>query len=41
MTVKSNGKTIRTSGKKSNFKKAIVTLHPDSKIDFIRGEDAT
>lgn len=41
MTVKSNGKTIRTSGKKSGFKKAIVTLHPDSKIDFIRGEDAT
>ena len=26
MTVKSGGRTIRTNGKKSNFKKAIVTL---------------
>ncbi len=41
MTVKSGGKTIRTSGKRSDFKKAIVTLHPDSTIDFVRGEDAS
>ena len=38
MTVKSGGKTIRTSGKRSDYKKAIVTLHPDSTIDFVRGE---
>lgn len=38
MTVKSGGKTIRTSGKRSDFKKALVTLHPDSTIDFIGGE---
>jgi large subunit ribosomal protein L23 len=38
MTVKSGGKTIRTSGKRSDYKKAIVTLHQDSTIDFVRGE---
>ena len=38
MTVKSGGKTIRTSGKRSDYKKAIVTLHRDSTIDFVRGE---
>jgi large subunit ribosomal protein L23 len=38
MTVKSAGKTIRTSGKRSDFKKAILTLHPDSTIDFVGGE---
>ena len=38
MTVKSGGRTIRTSGKRSDYKKAIVTLHPDSTIDFVRGE---
>tara|TARA_Y100001980_G_C14406010_1_gene200942 strand:- start:9 stop:326 length:318 start_codon:yes stop_codon:yes gene_type:complete len=35
MTVKSGGKTIRTSGVRSSFKKAIVTLHSDDKIDLI------
>ena len=40
MTVKSGGKTIRTSGKRSDFKKAIVTLHAESTIDFIGGEVA-
>ena len=40
MTVKSGGKTIRTSGKRSDFKKAIVTLHPESTIDFVGGEVA-
>ncbi|MDC0383713.1 50S ribosomal protein L23 [Candidatus Marinimicrobia bacterium] len=38
MTVKSGGRTIRTSGKRSDYKKAIVTLHSDSTIDFVRGE---
>ena len=38
MTVKSGGKTIRTSGKRSDYKKAIVTLHQDSTIDFVPGE---
>tara|TARA_Y100001958_G_scaffold153820_1_gene141833 strand:- start:341 stop:655 length:315 start_codon:yes stop_codon:yes gene_type:complete len=38
MTVKSGGRTIRTSGKKSDFKKAIVTLEDGSSIDFMRGE---
>ena len=41
MTVKSGGKTIRTSGKRSDFKKAIVTLHAESTIDFIGGEVAS
>ena len=40
MTVKSGGRTIRTSGKRSDFKKAIVTLHSDSTIDFTGGEGA-
>jgi len=38
MTVKSGGRTIRTSGKRSDYKKAIITLHSDSTIDFVRGE---
>ena len=38
MTVKSGGRTIRTNGKKSDFKKAIVTLEDGSSIDFMRGE---
>ena len=38
MTVKSGGRTIRTSGKKSDFKKAIVTLEDGYSIDFMRGE---
>ena len=38
MTVKSGGRTIRTSGKKSDFKKAIVTLEDGSSIDLMRGE---
>ena len=37
MTVKSNGKTIRTSGKKSDFKKAIVTLVDGDSIDITTG----
>ena len=40
MTVKSGGKTIRTSGNRSSFKKAIVTLHNDDRIDLIGGESS-
>tara|TARA_B100000945_G_scaffold11776_1_gene9236 strand:- start:5318 stop:5635 length:318 start_codon:yes stop_codon:yes gene_type:complete len=39
MTVKSGGRTIRTSGKRSSWKKAIITLKSGSKIDLMRGED--
>ena len=38
MTVKSGGRTIRTSGTRSSFKKTIVTLHKDDRIDLIGGE---
>ena len=38
MTVKSGGRTIRTSGKKSDYKKAIVTLGSNSNIDYLKGE---
>ena len=38
MTMKSGGRTIRTSGKRSNWKKAIVTLDKDSKISLVEGE---
>ena len=38
MTVKSGGRTIRTSGKRSSFKKAIVTLHENDRIDLVSGE---
>ena len=37
MTVRSGGKTIRTSGYKSSWKKAIVTLKKDFSIDFLEG----
>ena len=40
MTVRSGGRTIRTSGRRSDFKKAIITLDPDSTIDLMRGEAA-
>lgn len=38
LTVKSGGRTIRTSGFRPSYKKAIVTLHKDDHIDFIGGE---
>ena len=41
MTVKSGGKTIRTSGKKADFKKAIVTIQEGQNIDFVRGENVS
>ena len=37
MTVRSGGKTIRTSGYTSSWKKAIVTLKKDFNIDFLEG----
>ena len=38
MTVKSGGSTIRTSGTRSSFKKAIVTLREGDRIDLVGGE---
>ncbi len=38
MTIKSGGKTIRTSGFRSSFKKAVVTLHKEDSIDLVGGE---
>lgn len=38
MTTKSNGRTIRTQGKKSSYKKAIVTLLNDNTIDYLNSE---
>jgi large subunit ribosomal protein L23 len=40
MTIRSGGRVIRTSGKRSDWKKAIVTLKEDEKIDFYQGETA-
>ena len=37
MTMKSGGRTIRTSGKRSNWKKAIVTLKKGQSIDLSTG----
>jgi large subunit ribosomal protein L23 len=38
MTVRSGGRTIRTSGHRSDWKKAIITLKEGSVIDLIRGD---
>ena len=38
LTVKSGGRTIRTSGSRPSYKKAIVTLHKGDSIDLIGGE---
>ena len=35
MTTRSNGKTIRTQGKRASFKKAIVTLKDGDVIDYV------
>jgi len=40
ITVRSGGRVIRTSGKRSDWKKAIVTLKQGEKIDFYQGETA-
>ena len=41
MTVRSGGRTIRTSGKRSNYKKAIITLDSGATIDLLRGDTAS
>ena len=38
MTVRSGGRTIRTSGHRSDWKKAIITLKEGSTIDLISGD---
>ncbi|MCD6206231.1 MAG: 50S ribosomal protein L23 [Candidatus Marinimicrobia bacterium] len=40
MTIRSGGRVIRTRGKRSDWKKAIVTLKQGEKIDFYQGETA-
>jgi len=40
MTVRSGGRTIRTTGKRSDYKKAVITLESGSNIDLLRGETA-
>ena len=35
MTTRSNGRTIRTKGRKSGFKKAIITIEKGNVIDFL------
>ena len=35
MSTRSNGKTIRTQGRRSSFKKAIVTLKGGDVIDYV------
>jgi len=39
-TVRSGGKVIRTRGRRSNWKKAIVTLKPGERIDLYEGDNA-
>ena len=38
--VRSGGRTIRTTGKRSDYKKAVITLESGSTIDLLRGETA-
>ena len=38
MTVRSGGRTIRTNGRRSNWKKAIVTLKEGNAIDLLDSE---
>ncbi len=37
-TIRSGGHVRRTSGKRSLWKKAVITLHKDSKIDLVEGD---
>lgn len=37
-TIRSGGHVLRTSGKRSLWKKAVITLHRDSKIDLVEGD---
>ena len=38
ITIKSDGHVLRTSGKRSSWKKAIITLDAGSKINLVEGE---
>ena len=38
MTIKSNGNVIRTSGNRSSWKKAIITLAEGQTIDLLNGQ---
>ena len=38
MSVRSNGRVIRTNGNRTDWKKAIITLSDDDKIDLINGD---
>ena len=38
MTIRSDGNVLRTTGRRSNWKKAIITLDKDSKISLVDGE---
>ena len=38
MTIKSDGNVLRTTGNRSNWKKAVITLDKDSKINLVEGE---
>ena len=41
MTVRSGGHTIRTTGKRSDYKKAVITLESGSTINLMRGDTAS
>ena len=38
VTIKSSGHVLRTSGNRSSWKKAVVTLEAGSKIDMLGGD---
>ena len=38
MTTRSNGRTIRTQGKRASYKKTIITLKDGYAIDFVGGD---
>ena len=38
MSVRSNGRVIRTNGDRTDWKKAIITLFGEDKIDLINGD---
>ena len=40
MTVRSGGRTIRTNGKRSNWKKALVTLKEGESLDLLDTESS-
>jgi ribosomal protein L23 len=40
MTVRSGGRTIRTNGKRSNWKKAFVTLKEGESLDLLDTESS-